>query len=372
MGKIRFDKDINIFGELSDSISEEEFSQQFYKKVVNYIKLVVLSLGILNTLFLIPDCWIVQNHNSLLCIISSRILFILLIFLLYFSMDYISTFRMFSYIITAYEITCILLFIFILIKYESPDYLIQSYGVMVIILAIFLVPNRWIYKILVSLFIIIGFNLLSVKYIDSIRLKELLSVILYSVIVLILSSINSFRDNYYKRVQFINNIELIRLSTTDPLTGVYNRVKLNEEFNRCIEYCKRYNTPISLIMVDFDNFKKINDTFGHITGDNVILDFVSIVRNNIRDFDILARWGGEEFVILLPNTDIEYALIIAERLRKKIEAYIFKEVSKVTCSLGVAQSSCEDNIDSLIQKADKMLYIAKSNGKNIVMGYSTD
>lgn len=372
MGKIKFDKDINIFGELSDSITEEEFSQQFYKKVVNYIKLMVLSLGILNTLFLIPDCWIVQNHNSLLYIISGRILFVLLIFLLYFSMDYISTFRMFSYIMTVYEVVCILLFMFILIKYDSPDYLIQSYGVMVIILGIFLVPNRWIYKIMVSLFIIIGFNVLSVKYIDSIRLKELLAVIFYSIIVLILSSINSFRDNYYKRVQYINNIELVKLSTTDPLTGVYNRAKLNEEFNRCIEYCKRHNTSISLIMVDFDNFKKINDTFGHITGDNVILDFVGIVRKNIRDFDILARWGGEEFVILLPNTDIEYALIIAERLREKIESYIFMEVRKVTCSLGVAQSFCGDDIDSLIQKADKMLYAAKSKGKNTVMGYGVD
>ncbi len=168
------------------------------------------------------------------------------------------------------------------------------------------------------------------------------------------------------------NKELIRLSTTDPLTGVYNRAKFNQEFKRNIDYTKRYGTPLSLIIIDFDNFKRINDNYGHLAGDSVIVQFVEIVNKNIRTIDIFARWGGEEFVLLLPNTDLNQGMATAERLRCNIEKHVFAKADKITCSFGVAQYSNDDNMESLLHKADKMLYEVKSKGKNCVRGYSEE
>lgn len=372
MRKIKLNKNINYLGELSDSNLENEFLHKHIKKTINNIKIFSLSLGILNTLFLLPDYFLVENNYSFALICSARLLFIFLVILLLIVINYIKTYKRISYLITVYEVICIMLFIFIFYKYDSPNYLIQAFGVMVVILGVFMVPNRWINKIGVSLIVIVCFNIMSFYYIDDMNFPKSLAVVVYLVIILILSSINSFREDYYKRVNYVYNKELIRLSTTDSLTGVYNRAKFNQEFKRCIEFSKRYNTPLTIIIIDFDDFKAINDTLGHLVGDSVIIQFVSIVNNSIRVIDIFARWGGEEFVILLPNTDIEDGLLTAERLRENIASYTFEVANFITCSFGVAQLSSDDDADSLLLKADKMLYESKSIGKNTVSGYPTD
>ena len=369
MRKFEFNKNINCFGELSDSELENEFLQKNMKKTINSIKIISILLGVLNTLFLIPDYFFVESLDSFAIICSIRVFFVFIIVLLTIFVNKITSHKTLFYVITAYEVVCIISFIFVFYRYESPDYLIQSFGVMVIITGIFMVPNRLINKIAVSIIIIIFFNFMSIYYIDNISMKELSAVIVYLLIILILSSINSFRDDYYKRVHYVYNKELIRLSTTDTLTGVYNRAKFNQEFKRNIDYAKRYGTPLSLIIIDFDDFKRINDNYGHLAGDGVIIQFVEIVNKNIRVIDIFARWGGEEFVLLLPNTDLNQGMATAERLRCSIEKYVFENADKITCSFGVAQYSEDDDMESLLHKADKMLYEVKGKGKNGVRGY---
>ena len=129
---------------------------------------------------------------------------------------------------------------------------------------------------------------------------------------------------------------------------------------------KRYNEPLSLMIFDIDFFKKINDTHGHGVGDEVLRSLVHVVFQNIRQEDLLARWGGEEFMILMPQTALKSAFDLAERLRKNIEKYEFSKVGKVTVSLGLAEFSSEDDIESFIKWADDALYIAKGNGRNRV------
>ncbi len=129
---------------------------------------------------------------------------------------------------------------------------------------------------------------------------------------------------------------------------------------------KRYNEPLSLMIFDIDFFKKINDTHGHGVGDEVLRSLVHVVFQNIRQEDLLARWGGEEFMILMPQTALKSAFDLAECLRKNIEKYEFSKVGKVTVSLGLAEFSSEDDIESFIKWADDALYIAKGNGRNRV------
>ncbi len=209
---------------------------------------------------------------------------------------------------------------------------------------------------------------MSFRHMQNINLSEFLAGIVYIVIVIALCSIMALRSHHYKRIQYINSKELIRLSITDHLSGIYNRAKLDEELKRWINYSHRYSVPLSIIIFDFDDFKDVNDSYGHLVGDEVLIKAVSIINGIIRESDIFARWGGEEFVILLPNTDKANAMKLAERIRKSIEKGPFEKMSGITCSFGVAQLSSDDDVESLLHKVDEKLYLAKRAGKNVVKG----
>jgi diguanylate cyclase (GGDEF)-like protein len=160
--------------------------------------------------------------------------------------------------------------------------------------------------------------------------------------------------------------ELQTRATTDTLTQVYNRIKYDEIMKREIERAKRYNHPLSLIMFDIDHFKMVNDTYGHAVGDYVLQALTHIVKLDLRETDYLVRWGGEEFVIIAPDTDIERAEILAERVRKSAEEYKFERVGTVTVSFGVTQFTKNDTEDTFIKRTDDALYAAKRMGRNRV------
>jgi diguanylate cyclase (GGDEF)-like protein len=155
-------------------------------------------------------------------------------------------------------------------------------------------------------------------------------------------------------------------ANTDPLTGLHNRLKFDQELANEMARSDRYASPVSLILLDVDNFKKINDTHGHPVGDKVLIHLSRVVSGMIRDSDVFARWGGEEFVILAPGSDEQMAYQAAEKLRTAIGLAVFDEVGIVTCSFGVAQYADGDTMKSLIARADDALYRAKINGRNRV------
>lgn len=157
------------------------------------------------------------------------------------------------------------------------------------------------------------------------------------------------------------------LSITDPLTLLYNRRKFNEILSYEILKNRRYGSGLSLIMCDIDNFKLINDKFGHETGDKVLQQFAQTIKISIRNSDLFARWGGEEFVFLIPDADPEMARSIAEKTRELINETEFKVVDKITISLGVATLNSDDNKETLLDRADQALYKAKEKGRNVVV-----
>jgi len=170
------------------------------------------------------------------------------------------------------------------------------------------------------------------------------------------------------------NEKIKRLSITDPLTGCYNRLYLNEHLPREIKRAIRYRLPLSISMADIDHFKKVNDTYGHQAGDEVLKVFSKTIKSLIRDgVDWIARFGGEEFVIVLPETEIEGAKAAIERIRKKIENTPIETgeyVINITSSFGVAcfdpKRKKDISADRLINEADRMLYEAKREGRNRV------
>lgn len=155
-------------------------------------------------------------------------------------------------------------------------------------------------------------------------------------------------------------------ATKDQLTGLYNRAKFEEIFSYSINKAKYYDKELSIIIFDIDFFKKINDSYGHQAGDVALKELATLIQNNIKTTDILARWGGEEFVILLPDTNIEGAMQFAQKLRKIVKANRFSDIEKMTISLGVAQFEEYEDKSTLFEKVDKALYLAKKNGRNRV------
>ena len=161
--------------------------------------------------------------------------------------------------------------------------------------------------------------------------------------------------------------EMKHLANTDPLTGIANRLKFNTILDHHVALSGRYSNALSLLYFDIDHFKKINDTYGHKVGDGVLIEIVELIKALLRQSDLLARWGGEEFVVILPETSIEQAKVIAEKLRSCIETHLFMNVSDLTCSFGVTQLRGDDTEQSFLIRADKALYQAKEVGRNRVV-----
>lgn len=150
----------------------------------------------------------------------------------------------------------------------------------------------------------------------------------------------------------------------DPLTKIFNRSFYKESLKNELYIASRYHKDVSLMIFDIDHFKNVNDTHGHDVGDYILFELAKIVGNHIRKSDILARIGGEEFAIIIPETDISNAVALAEKIRKIIENYTFKYVDKITVSIGITSFQDADTIDTIFKRADIALYKAKINGRN--------
>lgn len=159
---------------------------------------------------------------------------------------------------------------------------------------------------------------------------------------------------------------LERRLAIDPITGVYNYLKFNEILARETNKARRYSIYVSLIMFGIDDFKVINDTYGHQTGDIVLKKIVRLISDNIRDTDIFARWGGDEFMILTSHNDRESAAGLAEKLRDLIKKANFGGIRQITCSFGVVQFRNNEDLDSFVKRANNALYKAKNSGKDKV------
>ncbi|MCA9838928.1 MAG: tetratricopeptide repeat protein [Trueperaceae bacterium] len=163
--------------------------------------------------------------------------------------------------------------------------------------------------------------------------------------------------------------QLEKLANEDPLTGLYNRRVFNEKLETEFKRVQRFDGPMSVMICDIDSFKKVNDTFSHAVGDEVLKTVAKIFKTNIRSIDTVARYGGEEFVILLPETQAKEAYTICDRLRQLVETYPWHKIHKdlsITMSMGVCDDTHSKDAHEMISKADHTLYAVKHNGKNHV------
>jgi len=160
---------------------------------------------------------------------------------------------------------------------------------------------------------------------------------------------------------------LQHLASTDPLTGVANRRGGEKHIANEVSRARREKRPLSCILVDIDRFKSVNDTYGHQAGDQLLRDVSALLRRTVRAYDILVRWGGEEFLLVLPGVGLELARTLADRLRGAVERLETHGLGPVTVSAGAAEFENDYDFASTLRTADRRLYQAKASGRNCVV-----
>ncbi|WP_373035607.1 GGDEF domain-containing protein [Sulfurimonas sp.] len=176
--------------------------------------------------------------------------------------------------------------------------------------------------------------------------------------------LNGYLLESSQKTTFLKKEELENLAITDRLTGLYNRVMFDKIISKELEEYKRYKRTFGLMLIDIDFFKEVNDTYGHLIGDEFLLELTSILKKYTRSSDTIIRWGGEEFIIISLEVDKNASMTLAENLRKRVEEHNFKTVGNKTISIGITLNKENDTINSILQRADQALYKSKNDGRN--------
>lgn len=273
--------------------------------------------------------------------------------------------------ITIFPPVLVMGYVYILVRQAAQGLTHQSMAIMVVLFFSTIMPIRWINLATMNVFIVVFFLAHSTIYITDASTSDYVEVIIYLVLTLLFATVVQYRSDVTRREKYLWAKQLEAQSTTDKLTGVHNRLWFDYTLT---DWCagKDNVKNFSLVLMDIDNFKAINDTHGHLVGDQVLAESARVVKESVRCTDFLARWGGEEFALLLPGADVAKAAELAEHIRKSIENHSFGKVGHITFSLGVTAYEEGDQLDSLVKKADNMLYAAKNGGKNRVMIYRAE
>ena len=161
--------------------------------------------------------------------------------------------------------------------------------------------------------------------------------------------------------------ELSRLAAHDNLTGIFNRMQIEKSLERELCRCDRYNNDLSVIIIDIDYFKQVNDQFGHLAGDQVLVEFANTLQSKMRKTDFIGRWGGDEFIAVCPEIDLSEARSLTQNMRRQIEFRDFSYVDTMTASFGLTSYRRGDSLNSILARADKALFEAKKGGRNSLM-----
>ncbi len=344
----------------------DDFYQNEVKRSGKFLRTVILLAGIIILLFIIPDTIYIREPGTLFRVILTRSVFFIVTLSLFFLMKRIQNARITSVIVTIYEVCFGAVFISILNSYPNPDFMIQALGVIVIIIGIHLIPNRWLHMLLVTFAIAAGFLVYAHFNYALLQPRHFWSAAVYIILAAGLCSVSALWFLKYRLDAYTASRELQQVYTTDPLTKTRNRFKLTEEAEKWFGFCGRHHLPLSLVLIDVDDLKSINDENGHMVGDSVLIALGSIITGQIRSMDLCVRWGGDEFVLLLPYTQLSDAVTLSERIRFSIVNHRFECDSLVTCCFGAAQWNPGWGLEQLIAEADKSMYSAKKTGKNKV------
>ena len=279
----------------------------------------------------------------------------------------LSDFEPMAVTVTAFEALSLSIWLYVaLLSREAYGEAAIQTGMLALLVLVFLIPNRWIRSVILGGIILLSAILLALSPTGSPDVLPVLSTIVILIGGFATVTLFSQKTEQERRMQYLRHVKLLQDSLTDPLTGIANRGRFNQALQDWVRCANQYSVPLSLVLFDFDDFKSVNDTYGHLTGDQVILATVNLVDDAIRRRDLFARWGGEEFTLLFPDTRVDEAVEIVERLRQTIEQNRYIRCGQVTASFGIVQYRAGESPEAFMDRADRMLYRAKADGKNCI------
>lgn len=350
----------------SSQLDDTNFYRYILNRSARSNRYIILLFAIFNLFLIIPDWINVTSLSTRVMITFLRVILSLSILLFLVSLPKMRNFRRYSILLSGLEIASVALFLLILVFYDSPNYLIQSLGLITILIGIFLIPNKWLNMIGVAMISFLAFLFTTSIVFSHISFNDRMAGIVYISIIGTLSAIGA-RGTEKFRLREYQHIEDLRIiSTTDPLTKASNRLRLETEGHRLVKKCKQKRQPLSLLFIDIDNMKMINDKYGHLIGDQVLIEVVSRAQQRLKKDDLIARWGGDEFIIVLPRVNLKGAIKLAEEIRNSIIQDYFSGGIQTSCSFGVASMHSSSTFSSLIYEADQQMYEGKKKGKNRV------
>lgn len=356
-----------VSGEFINRGREETFFMTQLKSQLTAIRITILILGSMFLAFVIPD--FLSNDGSFVrySLLAARLVVFAIVLVSFFLLRHVKNRHMYVLIVTTCEAAVVAVFLYATASYENPKILLQAFSAILLIIAFNMIMNSFLIIIALNTVLLVGFALVTRLFHEDTPQLDRIAVIVYLIVTMGLGVVAYSRTERLKRRQSVILEQLESLSVTDTLTRCFNRMKFNDELHSEIERSRRYGVPMSLVLYDYDYFKTINDQFGHPAGDLVLIRTSRLIRQSIRTVDILARWGGEEFMLLLPDTPLGPAADLAGRLKDKIAACDCGPVEQVTCSFGVTELREGDTMESLLQRVDDLLYIAKQQGRNQVV-----
>lgn len=318
--------------------------------------------SVVSFLFLVFDLIQIQGQTARLTIAIARYSFSVLLIFMTRVLQNARSYIAFSAIVTAMEAATVALNLYALTLYESPEFMMQSMGLLVSILVLFIIPNHKWNKLAVSvasslIYFALFYDCFSTGW------HEMAPVMFYTLLAILLCTYATFARDRAAYQEYTNTSQLEQASSKDFLTNAVTRARLEDEAYRWMGFCRRQGLPFCLVFADVDNLKYINDHFGHAAGDVVLKQLAETMKNQLRSSDTIARWGGDEFVVLLPNVPKETAMMLLERVKQAVAQIDFQNGTVISCSYGVVEMGPESTYQQMLAEADALMYQNKSLNK---------
>jgi diguanylate cyclase (GGDEF)-like protein len=331
------------------------------------IRALCITTAVFNSLLIIPDLMNITGARAV-AVTVMRGVYTLLVLAMLWHLKRFKRFSAYAAAATGLEAAAMAVFLAVFALYPAPDFSIQVLGMMVIIMLVYLTPNKWVLMNITAAGGIAGFLVCSLWLTHGIRTAQIVVGMIYLAVIAVLCAIFSLNVRAYQYHEYISREDLKRDYATDPLTGLGNRVSLAEETAKWLDRAEKYGLPLSLVVIDVDDMKKLNDTHGHVKGDMVLCQLAQVMRSQLRRDDICVRWGGDEFILLLPYTRAQEAEKLMRRMQRIISEYTFDPPVSLTCSFGIAPLQQGMNLSALMAQADEQMYDAKRRRRHAADG----
>ena len=356
---------LNKFCEFKRREVEAEFMEHEKTTTLTITRILTLFMGVTFAAFIILDHYQHGTEASFTISLVLRASALCITILAFFLAGKFKRYDQTLLMITLTELSVFAIYLVILYNQTDTEPFRSFITVKLLILGTFLIPNKWKNCLIAACIMLISYIVFCALFIKPTTSPYLVQQGIYFGLCIIPCAIFIFGREGSERKHFASEQRLEFLSMTDRLTGIYNRSRFDYILNLWIKNMR--HDPFCLLLFDIDKFKMVNDRFGHNVGDQVLVKMTEIVSANIRDNDIFARWGGEEFVVLFGNTSIKRATELAERLRKAVKAHSYGEAGQITISIGVAKYHRGETSLDLVDRADGKMYEAKKAGRDLVI-----